>query len=125
MIPSDPEQIFKIAQSYYDQGDPDFAQNYLNESMDEYDRIYGNSNQNANLYNRISEKKEPENEQRLVSNNPSYSQPSIWDRLRGYGNQVNDHMREHGIGYAATAPFLAAGIGGLMYGLRDNKKRRR
>ena len=124
MIPGDPEQIFKIAQRYYDQGEHEFAEGYLNEAMDEYDRIYGKPNQNANLYNRIEEDKNPLAQANPVSNDPINQDPSMWERLRGYGNQFNDHMREYGLGYAATVPFLGAGLGGLMYGMRNNRKRR-
>ena len=45
-----------------------------------------------------------------------YRQPSQRQDMMGF-------IRRYG-GYGAAVPFLAAGLGGLMYGLRDNKRRR-
>ena len=128
MIPSDPDQIFKIAQWHTENGDPEFAQNYANEAMEEYERIYGRQKETPfyvepqkDLYEEVLNR--PNSEERPFNANNSQQAASIWDRLNGYREEFNNHMSQNWPSYAATVPFLAAGLGGLAYGLQDKKKK--
>lgn len=128
MIPSDPDQIFKIAQQYADNGDPEFAQNYADQAMEEYERIYGKKKEPSvepqrDLYEEVLNR--PNSEERLFNENNPQQSYSIWDRLNGYREEFNHHMSQNWPSYAATVPFLAAGAGlglGSMYSSHRKKK---
>jgi len=59
----------------------------------------------------------------------AYAQPeaqnTIWDRLRGYGNQLGQHMGEYGHAYALGAAPLIPAAAALGVGLYGNKQKER
>ena len=59
----------------------------------------------------------------------SYAHPeaqnTMWDRLRGYGNQLGQHMGEYGTTYALGAAPLIPAAAALGFGLYGNKQKER
>lgn len=59
----------------------------------------------------------------------AYAQPeaqnTMWDRLRGYGNQLGQHMGEYGPAYALGAAPLVPAAAALAVGLHGNKQKER
>jgi hypothetical protein len=55
----------------------------------------------------------------------SEAQNTMWDRLRGYGNQLGQHMGEYGPTYALGAAPLIPAAAALGIGLYGNKQKER
>ena len=59
----------------------------------------------------------------------AYAQPeaqnTMWDRLRGYGNQLGQHMGEYGPAYGLGAAPLVPAAAALGIGLYGNKQKER
>jgi hypothetical protein len=53
------------------------------------------------------------------------AQNTMWDRLRGYGNQLGQHMGEYGPTYALGAAPLIPAAAALGIGLYGNKQKER
>lgn len=56
---------------------------------------------------------------------PREEQNTMWDRLRGYGNQLGQHMGEYGPAYALGASPLIPAAAALAVGLYGNKQKER
>jgi hypothetical protein len=115
MIPSDPDQIYRIADSMGGEE----GEKYLQQALQEYQRIYGREENTpsqprspGSLYDEIYKQESHPYSPSSSMQQPSQS-PSRWQEFR---NALPY--------YGAAVPFLGGGLMGLLYGLRGNKKKR-